>query len=78
MSPDLQDELSVPLPLKQAAADMGVTVRTLHRWITAGHLPAYTGPDGLTYVIERDLIACERDRRRSRNQGRPRPTVNAA
>lgn len=75
---DPADELTVPLTLEAAAVIACVTPRTLHRWITSGRLRAYTGDDGRTYVIEGDLIDAEHERRHSRNQGRPRPHVNAA
>lgn len=79
MRPDPDDELAVPLTLDEAAAYACVSRRTVERWIAAGRLPAYTHPeDGRTYVIERDLIDAERERRHSRNQGRPRHHVNAA
>ena len=75
MSPD-HDELRVPLTLDAAARIAQVSRRTVERWITAGRLPAYTGPDGRTYVIEADLLDVEHERRHSRRKGRPR--VNAA
>lgn len=75
MSPD-HDELRVPLTLDAAARIAQVSRRTVERWITAGRLPAYTGPDGRTYVIESDLLDVEHERRHSRTQQRAR--VNAA
>lgn len=78
MRPGPDDELTVPLTL-QAAALAHVTPRTLHRWISSGRLRAYTDPEkGRTVVLEGDLLDVEAERRRSRNQGRPRPSVNAA
>lgn len=71
VSLDLDDELTVPLTLEAAARAACVTRRTVTRWIASGRLPSHTGPDGRTYVIESELLDVERERRHSRNPGRP-------
>jgi excisionase family DNA binding protein len=57
------------LTLEEAAATVGVTVRSVRRWITNGHLT--TLPGG-RHVLERHVRECERDRHIASRQGRPR------
>jgi excisionase family DNA binding protein len=66
------DEFGRVLTLNQAAATVGVTTRTIRRWIANNQLR--TLPDGL-HVIERHAMECERDRHIASHQGRPGPRL---
>lgn len=61
------DDLSRLLALDQAARAAYVSRRTIDRWVAAGRLRRL--PFG--YVIERELLDVETERRRSRRRGRP-------
>jgi hypothetical protein len=64
LNPD--DELSELIPLDQAAEIAGVSSRTLRRWITDRRLRVLAG-----HVVERELLAVEKERWESRHAGRP-------
>lgn len=71
---DPDDELSQLIPLDDAPAIAGISRRTLNRWIAAGRLRVLAG-----HVVERELLAVERERWESRHAGRPgaRPCLPA-
>lgn len=52
------------LTYAEAAALAGVDTPTVRKWKSRGHLPSVV-VDGVTLVPERQLLECERDRRRS-------------
>jgi hypothetical protein len=64
---DPDDELSELIPLDQAAQLADISDRTLRRWIAAGRLRVLAGE----YVVERELLAVEKERWESRRAGRP-------
>lgn len=63
---DPDDELSVLIPLGQAAKIADVSDRTLRRWINDRRLRVLAG-----HVVERELLAVEKERWESRRAGRP-------
>lgn len=69
---DPDDELSTLLTLEQAVERAVVSHRTLSRWIKAGRLRLLPG----RYVVERELLEVERERRRSRHAGWPGARVS--
>ena len=48
----------------EAAFRVGVRPATVRQWVRRGHLPTVV-VDGSVLVPERQLLECERDRRRS-------------
>jgi hypothetical protein len=71
---DPDDELSELIPLDQAPAIAQVSARTLRRWINDRRLRVLAG-----HVVERELLAVEKERWESRHAGRPgaRPCLRA-
>lgn len=65
---DPTDEFSRVLTIAEAAAAVGVTARTVNRWIAAGHLAPLAGT---RLLRERDVRACEAARHAAAHQGRP-------
>lgn len=63
--------MKLGITIDRAARRAGVDRRTINRWITDGRLTVAT-LDGVRYVYLPELLRCERERRNSRNLGRPR------
>lgn len=64
--------------IPQAAERVGRDPETIRRWIRTHRLPAIDGADGNRYVWEDDLLAAERDARRTQRSTRfTSPQVSA-
>jgi hypothetical protein len=73
---DRTNHMSRLLGIPAAAAQAGVTIRTVNRWITTGKLAAGSHPllPG-RYVREDELLACESRCHFAARRGRPGPRV---
>lgn len=69
--------MRVSLTIDQAADRVGVTRRTINRWIASGDLPCVAFK-GVRYVYLPSLLRCERERRNARKPGRPGARVPVA
>jgi hypothetical protein len=67
---DPDDPLSQPIPLKDAAAQVSVSERTVRRWVKDGKLKLIDNMPG-KWVTVRAVTECERDRYLAGHAGRP-------